>query len=74
VAGRLVTQLGDGVRLYPEQTQLLGGTRNAQARLLQAYPRAWFLHLEMSAELRRSLSSPEPLTRLGAALFTPLED
>ncbi len=74
VADRLVTQLGGGVRLYPEQTQLLGGTRNAQARLLQAYPRAWFLHLEMSAEMRRSLASPEPLVRLGSALFTPLED
>ncbi len=74
VANRLVKLHGDGVRLYPEQTQLLGGTRNVQARLLQAYPRACFLHLEMSAALRRTLTSPEPLTRLGHALFTPLED
>lgn len=74
VAGRLVTQHGGGVRLYPEQTRLLGGTTNVQARLLQAYPHAWFLHLEMSAELRRALASPEPLVQLGTALFTPLED
>jgi hypothetical protein len=74
VARRLVVLLGEGARLYPEQTKVLGGTRNVQAQLLTTFPRASFLHLELSAQARRDLSAPEQLERLGAALLAPLED
>ncbi|WP_163995391.1 hypothetical protein [Pyxidicoccus caerfyrddinensis] len=74
VSKRLVKLWGEGVRLYPEGTQVLGGTQNAQGRLLQAYDCARFLHLELSAQARKSLSSGERLARLGHVLFAPLED
>ncbi len=74
VARRLVVLLGEGARLYPEQTKLLGGTRNVQERLLTGFPRASFLHLELSAQARRDLTAPEKLERLGAALLAPLEE
>lgn len=73
-AGRLSAILGQGVRLYPDETQVLGGTRNAQAQLLQAYPKSQFVHIELSAQSRRALASPEQLARLGSRLFAPLED
>lgn len=74
VAGRLGRVLGDGVRLYPEQFNQLGGTRNAQARLLQAYPGTRFVHLELSPKTRQALGSPEQLRKVTAALFQPEED
>ncbi|MCY1020682.1 hypothetical protein [Pyxidicoccus sp. MSG2] len=74
VSKQLVKLWGEGVRLYPEGTQVLGGTQNAQGRLLQAYEHARFLHLELSAQARGSLSSGERLARLGHVLFAPLED
>ena len=74
VSKRLVKVWGEGVRLYPEGAQVLGGTLNAQGRLLQAYDCAHFLHLELSAQARKSLSSGERLARLGTVLFAPLED
>ncbi|RKH18024.1 hypothetical protein D7X74_10780 [Corallococcus sp. CA047B] len=66
--------LGHGVKLFPEGVQVLGGTQNAQARLLQAYPQALFLHLEMSSRTRKALARPARLERLGQILFAPLED
>jgi hypothetical protein len=74
VSRRLVKVLGEGVRLFPEGTQVLGGTQNAQGRLLQSYECAHFLHLELSAQARKSLSSGERLARVGRVLFAPLED
>jgi hypothetical protein len=75
VKTRLATLLGEGARLYPEQTKLLGGTRNVQAQLLLTrFPRASFLHLELSARARRDLKAPEKLEHLSAALLAPLED
>lgn len=74
VAGRLGRVLGGGVRLYPEQFNQLGGTRNAQARLLQAYPGTRFVHLELSPKTRQALGSPEQLRKVTAALFQPEED
>jgi hypothetical protein len=70
-AVRLVPVLGKGVRLYPEEIQTLGGTRNAQARLLQSYPKAMFVHLELSADMRRMLRSQEQTQKLAAALLAP---
>ncbi|MBZ4422743.1 hypothetical protein [Myxococcus sp. RHSTA-1-4] len=74
VSRRLVKVLGEGVRLFPEGVQVLGGTRNAQGRLLQSYECAHFLHLELSAQARKSLSSGERQARMGRVLFAPLED
>jgi len=71
-AVRLVPVLGKGVRLYPEEIQRLGGTRNAQARLLQAYPESVFVHLELSADMRRMLRSQEQTRKMAAALFAPV--
>jgi hypothetical protein len=74
VALRLGPLLGTGVRVYPDETQLLGGTQNAQARLLQAYPRARFIHLELSASSRRALTSQEQVACMATALLAPVED
>lgn len=74
VSQGLVKLWGEGARLYPDGAQVLGGTQNAQGRLLQSYECARFLHLEMSAQARKSLSSGERLVRLGHVLFAPLED
>ncbi|HZI16928.1 MAG TPA: hypothetical protein VE153_41560 [Myxococcus sp.] len=74
VSAGLVKLLGEGVRLYPEGAQVLGGTQNAQGRLLQAYDCAHFLHLELSVHARKALTSGEWLARVGHVLFAPLED
>ncbi|MCP3142697.1 hypothetical protein [Pyxidicoccus xibeiensis] len=74
VSKQLVKVWGEGVRLFPEGAQVLGGTQNAQGRLLRTYECARFLHLELSARARKSLSSGERLARVGHVLFAPLED
>ncbi|MBN8226194.1 hypothetical protein JYK02_01580 [Corallococcus macrosporus] len=74
VATPLEEALGPGVKLFPDGVRVLGGTQNAQARLLQAYPLARFLHLEMSSRTRKALASPARLDRLAQILFAPLED
>jgi hypothetical protein len=74
VSEGLVKLWGEGVRLYPEGAQVLGGTQNAQGRLLQAYECAHFLHLELSVHARKALTSGERLARVGHVLFAPLED
>ncbi|WP_147445373.1 hypothetical protein [Corallococcus aberystwythensis] len=74
VSSPLEDVLGPGVKLFPNGVQVLGGTQNAQARLLQAYPLARFLHLEMSSRTRKALAAPARLDRLAQILFAPLED
>ncbi|WP_375761285.1 hypothetical protein [Corallococcus exercitus] len=74
VAAQLEKPLGPGVKLFPDEVKVLGGTQNAQGRLLQAYPLARFLHLEMSSRTRKALASPARLDRLAQILFAPLED
>lgn len=60
---------GDGVRLFPDETQVLGATTNAQGRLLRN-TKAQFLHLEMSRQLRRALEVDAAARRtLAEALF-----
>ena len=71
---RLGPVLGEGVRLYPEQTRWLGGTRNAQSRLLQSYPHTRFLHLELSPRARKALTSREQLLRLADAVLAPSDE
>lgn len=73
LSGRLGALLGTGVRLFPDETDLLGATQNAQARLLQSYPGTTFVHLELSPEARKSLAAATELGRLGDALLAPFE-
>jgi hypothetical protein len=63
-AEQLATRLGatlNGIRvcLYPRDTRVLGGSRNAQAKLVAAHPPAIFLHLEIARAVRRRLTSDE---------------
>jgi hypothetical protein len=74
VATALGAELGPGVKLYPDGVKVLGGTTNAQAGLLQAWPKARFLHLEMSSRTRKALARPARLDRLAQILFAPLEN
>lgn len=63
--------LGD-VRRFPEEVDELGGTTNAQARLLRTSRRAHFVHLELSASARKKLQrKPELLARMADVLFGP---
>lgn len=73
LAGRLGGLLGAGVRLFPDETEILGATQNVQARLLQSYPGTTFVHLELSAEARQALAVPGEVARLGDALLAPFE-
>lgn len=74
ISNRLATLLGGGVRLFPDETDLLGATQNAQARLLQEYPGTTFVHLELSADVRRVLASAEQLARVTEALLSAPEE
>ncbi len=74
VSKRMMKLWGEGVRLYPEGAQVLGGTQNVQGRLLRAYDCAHFLHLELSSQARKSLTSGGRLARMGHVLFAPVED
>lgn len=69
VVRALGDQLGQTAR-FPEDTAELGGTTNAQGRMLRTYPRAHFVHIEMSKSTRRRMrSSADELDRLARALF-----
>jgi hypothetical protein len=64
--------LGAKVHRYPEDTRELGATRNVQGQLVNILPHAHFIHLELSAPVRRELlSSEEARARLAEALFHP---
>ncbi len=69
IAGRVRAQFGDGVRLYPTEVDVLGGTTNVQGRLATAH-RAGFVHVEMIKRLRDRLRK-EPKLRhtLARALY-----
>jgi hypothetical protein len=74
VASRLQPVLGGSVRLFPEETELLGATRNAQARLLAAYTDSRFVHIELSRSTRRMLTSSEQVQKFAQSLFAPEEE
>jgi len=70
IAEALVKVFGPDVRRYPEQVKVLGATTNAQGKLLRGVPNARFIHVEMSAAVRKRLGSEATLrAQLGAALF-----
>lgn len=55
---------------FPEETDELGGTTNAQGRLLSTSRRAHFVHLELSSRVRRALrKSPKKLSDMARVLF-----
>jgi hypothetical protein len=55
LAAELSRAFGPGVRRFPEDVLALGATTNAQGRLLAARKGARFVHVELSADLRKSL-------------------
>jgi hypothetical protein len=70
IADALVRVLGSDVKRFPEQTKELGATTNAQGKLLRGQAGATFVHVEMSATVRKRLAGEAPLReQLAAALF-----
>ena len=66
----LVRGFGTDVKRFPEQTKELGATTNAQGKLLRSLAAATFVHVEMSASLRKRLAAEAALReQLAAALF-----
>jgi hypothetical protein len=61
-----------GVRRYPEDVGALGATTNAQGRLLAGRPGARFLHVELSAELRKELRASKDKMRALAKIVAGL--
>ncbi len=70
LAAALARAFGTGVKRYPEDVKVLGATTNVQGRLLRSVQGAEFVHIEMSAELRKSFTSDAAQrARLGTILF-----
>lgn len=58
------------VRRYPEEIRILGGTTNVQGRMLRKHKGMEFLHIEISARVRkRLLTSPELLHQFATAVL-----
>lgn len=69
LARALAAEFGEVVR-FPEDVRFLGATTNAQGRMLRKLERVDFVHLEMSADLRKQLAgSAAARGKLGAILF-----
>jgi hypothetical protein len=60
-ASRLERAFGDRVAVYPRDIGELGGTTNAQARLLRSLGHSGFLHIEMDLDARRRLKDCQAL-------------
>lgn len=69
IAALLKGQFGEGVKLYPKEAKVLGGTTNAQGRILRAYAGAKFLHLELSSDTRKQLVTSDKLAAFTRALL-----
>lgn len=70
IAAAATTIFGAGVKRFPEDTQLLGATTNAQRRALADVPGAAFVHVEMSADVRAQLAASAALReRFATVLF-----
>ncbi len=69
MADRVRKAFGDGVRLFPSQVAVLGGTTNVQGRIAGAR-RAGFVHVEMAKALRKSMGKdPKLRHRLARAIM-----
>jgi hypothetical protein len=74
IADKLKKIFGDGVRRYPEEAYVLGATTNVQGRAARRRDGGDFVHLEISAPLRKQLREGGPkLNELGAVLFNTSE-
>lgn len=74
LSARIEAALGDGVRVYHRDLTRLGGTTNAQARVVARHAYGWFVHLEMATAAREALRAKRALRRaLAAALFAPVD-
>jgi hypothetical protein len=70
IADALVKLFGPDVKRFPEEAKVLGATTNAQGKLLRALPNARFIHVEMSAEMRKRFAGDAAARQqLAAALF-----
>ena len=76
--GALLPELATGlatiferVLRYPAEFHELGGTKNVQGRMLALYPRAHFVHVELSARTRARLgATPALLARFADAVLS----
>jgi hypothetical protein len=59
----LERSLGERVAVFPRDIGELGGTTNAQGKLLRSLGHSGFLHVEMDMEARRKLRDGEDLRR-----------
>jgi hypothetical protein len=70
LASALIAEYGPEVKRFPEDVRFLGATTNVQGRLLRRIEGSEFVHLELSAELRKKLlGSAQLRRRLAAILF-----
>ena len=61
---------GTQVRRFPEDTNVLGATTNAQKRVLEKSRRGDFVHIEISGDVRKQLAaSTELRAQLASVLF-----
>lgn len=71
VSAALEPIAGAAVKRFPEEIKRLGATRNVVARALRERQLGSFVHVELSATLRRHLrTDPSWLARFGGALLT----
>ena len=70
ISAALASEIGNDVKRFPEDVKLLGATTNAQMRMLRKVNKSEFVHVEMSADLRKRLAaSTELRNKLGQILF-----
>ena len=77
LARSAAAQLASGdlgaVHLYPSQVKELGGTKNAQASIVHQHGFDNFIHIEMSADIRKSLCNRKNLRdQFSTQLFSSL--
>lgn len=69
----LASLWGEGVRRYPDEVSVLGGTTNTELASVREVPGSTFLHIEMSPELRERLAaSPADARLLGQAVLSSI--
>ena len=70
-AASLRAPLGEGVRLFPVDAQVLGATTNVEMKALSAIPATRFVHIELAPSVRDTLlAAPDRLAAFANALLT----
>lgn len=73
MAEALAAAFGDGVKRFPEDVKFLGATTNVQGRALRKIENSDFVHVEMSADLRKRLTvDAASRQKLGSILFNTM--